>query len=851
MSVTHVVFNLRYEALLARLGLREVPDFLRCPMERVRSRSLEWTIGDLALGEGASPERFILKVFFPLQPIALDRGTQSPATIEYENLTVLEKMGVEAPQSVACGEEIVRGKLCGAFVVTRDAPDALSWSEALSGATSTPVARLLADRSQRLAAITLCAGTIRRMHAAGFLHNHLTFNSIRWTVREGRLACIITNCHGARKRAAGRVSPAEAERDLATLLSDGRGVLSATDALRLLTSYSAAPRADKAFVRRITALRREIILAAAQRMVRTRDLPGMPMSFSAPGDTRVNFHDRALYELNIRKLAEYETLLHHEGDERLTTHPHRRAIRVLGGPGQMDIVVKADLTLPIGKKLLWLLSGGRRETWAMHEWRLLHDFSSCMIGVPAPLGIAQRRICKMPVSSLLVLAQLSESVARLDRIVPDEATWDAIASVIARMHAAGLVHCDLYAKHILIDRDRKGPAGYNVKVSLVDLQRAQRPSHITLADRAADLAALRATVPLEVLSLVAWNAFLKRYHGARKTSVLLSDLKHAVAAQQGKLARRRRIIRMVSEWGGRHSPLPALPLEQKIAGIADHLPEAHLIHRDYQDALTRANLISLLDFFYCEDADVLRRRDGRANAVLRIEIDGRTVNFFLKRHDPVSLRQGVFQFLRERRVLSPGMRECRNVEILRRLGIRSVPVVAAGEDVKPFWQRRSYFLSRELEGAMPLDDYLRALAPAEKACKAEAFRLKRSIIGRVARIARRFHVHGCHHQDFYLNHFFIRPAGEDAGPDADPFELFLIDLQRMRRMRRLRGRWIIKDLGQLNYSADRAALSRADRLRFLLAYLDVSLLDSSNRRFLRRILAKTGRIARHARRKKK
>ena len=850
MNVTHVVFNPRHEALLTGLGLCKVPDFLRCPMERVRSRSLEWTIGDLALGEGPSSEHFVLKLFFPLRPMALDRGVRSPATREFENLSILGKMGVEAPEGVACGEEIVRGRLCGAFVVTRDTPGALSWPEALSQGASTPVGRLLAERSRRVAAIVRCGETIRRMHAAGFVHNHLAFSSIRWTVRDDRLACIVTNCHGARKRSAGRVRSSEADRDLAMLLSDGRRALSAADALRLLRSYSGTPKTDKAFVRRITAVRHEIILAGALKMTRASDLPGTPMSFSAPRGTRVNFHDRALYELNIRKLADYQKLLHYEGDERLTTHPRRRAIRIRGGAEEMDLVVKADLSLPIGKRLLWLLSGGRRETGAMHEWRLLHDFDSCLVGVPTPLGIAERRVCGIPVSSLLVLAQLSARAKRLDRIVPDDATWDAIASVIARMHAAGLVHGDLYAKHILIDRDCKGAGGCGVKVSLIDLQRARRPSRLTLADRAADLAALRATVPPEVLSPVAWNAFLRRYRAARRTGVSQADLARAVAAQQTRLARKRRIVRMLCEWGGSNLSLPPLPLEQKITGIAAHLPESHLVHRDYQDALARAKLVSLLDFFYYEGADVLRLRNGRANAVLAIEVEGRTVNLFLKRHDPVSFGRGVLQFLQERQVQSPGMRECRNVEILRGLGIRGVPVVAAGEDVKPFRRRRSYFLSRELEGAAPLDDFLRERFPADRAPNSDAFRLKRAIIGRLARIARRFHAYGCHHQDFYLNHFFIRLAGGDAGRQADAFELFLIDLQRMRRVRRLRKRWVVKDLGQLDYSAHRAALSRADRLRFLLAYLDVASLDSSNRRFLRRVLAKSARIARHARRKK-
>jgi hypothetical protein len=78
----------------------------------------------------------------------------------------------------------------------------------------------------------------------------------------------------------------------------------------------------------------------------------------------------------------------------------------------------------------------------------------------------------------------------------------------------------------------------------------------------------------------------------------------------------------------------------------------------------------------------------------------------------------------------------------------------------------------------------------------------------------------------------------------------LIDLQRVQYRRWWRDRWVVKDLAQLNYSAPPEAISCTDRLRFLKTYLDVDRLGRRERRLIRRIVAKTARIARHDARKR-
>lgn len=124
--------------------------------------------------------------------------------------------------------------------------------------------------------------------------------------------------------------------------------------------------------------------------------------------------------------------------------------------------------------------------------------------------------------------------------------------------------------------------------------------------------------------------------------------------------------------------------------------------------------------------------------------------------------------------------------------------------------------------------------------------LRRDLARRLARFVAAFHGTGCCHRDLYLCHIFIDwPAGDDAPP-----RFHLIDLTRVHSPRLRRMRWLLKDLSQLDYSADALGLTRTDRLRFLLAYLGLERGAPRTRWYARRIVARSNRIrARAARRR--
>jgi hypothetical protein len=114
---------------------------------------------------------------------------------------------------------------------------------------------------------------------------------------------------------------------------------------------------------------------------------------------------------------------------------------------------------------------------------------------------------------------------------------------------------------------------------------------------------------------------------------------------------------------------------------------------------------------------------------------------------------------------------------------------------------------------------------------------KRSLIRKVATLARDFHKKGFNHQDFYLGHLFIRPGDN---------RIFIVDLQRMHCRKSTGRRDMIKDLAQITYSAKNLnILSRTDFMRFAHVYFGKDKLNSDNRRLIQKIMAKVRKIAHH------
>ncbi len=119
----------------------------------------------------------------------------------------------------------------------------------------------------------------------------------------------------------------------------------------------------------------------------------------------------------------------------------------------------------------------------------------------------------------------------------------------------------------------------------------------------------------------------------------------------------------------------------------------------------------------------------------------------------------------------------------------------------------------------------------------------REWIDQVADLVADLHAHGFYHRDLYICHIFV---DESAAP-TDRFHL--IDLQRMIEPRFFKTRWLVKDLAALNYSTPSHTATRVARVRFVRRHLRIPRLNRPAKSLIRKIAAKTARIARHDQRR--
>ncbi|MEJ2200833.1 MAG: lipopolysaccharide kinase InaA family protein [Desulfuromonadaceae bacterium] len=254
-----------------------------------------------------------------------------------------------------------------------------------------------------------------------------------------------------------------------------------------------------------------------------------------------------------------------------------------------------------------------------------------------------------------------------------------------------------------------------------------------------------------------------------------------------------------------------------------------VIAADVRELFLTAGFKDFADFMEMADGRHICHKRGRS--VYRFEVGSRA--FYLKRNrfHRVEFFKGLLRFRLFRR---EAVREWRNILMIRDAGIPTITPVAMGARYCFGFETASFIVSEELYGSEPLDRLLRRrLGPLRGR---DRRRLKGHYLPRVADIARTLHDSGLNHQDFYLSHFY---ADDGEG-------LFLIDLQRVMHRFRVPLRYQVKDLAQLNYSAEMTGvLTRADRMRVFHRYLGVSKLCAADKILLRKILAKSGRIAKH------
>lgn len=264
---------------------------------------------------------------------------------------------------------------------------------------------------------------------------------------------------------------------------------------------------------------------------------------------------------------------------------------------------------------------------------------------------------------------------------------------------------------------------------------------------------------------------------------------------------------------------------------------AFLVSEPFQSALASLGLTSL-DAVFAFDAgrDLAKANIGRFRRRLQFEVVpagcDHPVKVYLKRYDRPPILRQLRNWLSHRQRKSFARTEHEIACKLAAAGVNTPRTVACGELWGTLFERRSFLMTEEVKDSRSLESQLPSCF--QGTWTPEKRRARRDFIGRLASFIRRFHETGFRHRDLYLSHIFHSDRGEFC----------LIDLARASRPI-LRRRFQVKDIAQLHYSAPAESFTRADRLRFYLAYVDRRRLRPRDKAFIRKVIRKVHRMARH------
>jgi tRNA A-37 threonylcarbamoyl transferase component Bud32 len=200
-------------------------------------------------------------------------------------------------------------------------------------------------------------------------------------------------------------------------------------------------------------------------------------------------------------------------------------------------------------------------------------------------------------------------------------------------------------------------------------------------------------------------------------------------------------------------------------------------------------------------------RHHKNRATYKISLGGDA--YFIKQHQGVGWREIFKNLIQGRAPIVSAKNEWLALQKLQTLGIPAPIVVGYGECGFNPATKKSFILTKALPESVSLETLC-----ADWKNQPPGFKLKQSLIKKIAHIAKTLHDNGINHRDFYLCHFLL----------ADE-TLYLIDLHRAQIRKNVPDRWLVKDLAGLYFSSINLGFTKHDYLRFIKYYRAASLRD--------------------------
>lgn len=264
------------------------------------------------------------------------------------------------------------------------------------------------------------------------------------------------------------------------------------------------------------------------------------------------------------------------------------------------------------------------------------------------------------------------------------------------------------------------------------------------------------------------------------------------------------------------------------------MTESIQIDPPYREQLQRAKLDSVVSVLARVGERLAAWSRTSDTIVVRIE-DGAS-SVYVKRYHYPRWRQRLRGLLRGTFFQASRARsEYHALAVMRKLGIQAVRPIAFGERRTWHFVRSCFLITEAVPDAMPLSSFIRTFSHRRESV--EAVLARREILTSLARQVRQMHEAGFVHRDLFWRNVLIRMLPERR------FEFYFLDASVGRRIRvaQRRRESIVRDIAAMGVLAPEFC-SKADQLRFLLEYLDTPRLSASDRRWLRKVQARSDLI---------
>lgn len=259
----------------------------------------------------------------------------------------------------------------------------------------------------------------------------------------------------------------------------------------------------------------------------------------------------------------------------------------------------------------------------------------------------------------------------------------------------------------------------------------------------------------------------------------------------------------------------------------------------YKTAFEKVGLTSIEAVFTFQgDKNLSKANLAPHRSRIEFHIDVPPTTLFLKRYDNSPIIAQLKNWISAKQRVGFGFAEFKAMSNLASLDINTPRVVAWGQSQALLFENRSFIITEKV----PLGESIERRLPDcfNSPATSENLKLRRQFISRLAEFVKKFHGTGYRHRDLYFSHIFLTGEGQ----------FYLINLARAFRPAIFSERYRVKDLAELNYSAPTRYFSNTDRMRFYITYAGKNKLTAQDKTLIRKVIRKTGRIARHDIKKK-